>query len=372
VRVLFLTDRVSVRGGADLHLLQLIRWALDAGHRVIVAAGRFDDEAAVPAAAQTARIRGLASAVESSSRLGGLGDLLGALDVVHVQNVMNPRVLRTVAATGRAIATVQDHRVFCPGMGKSLPDGEPCRVVMGEEACARCLPDAEYRRHVLHLTNQRRQALQDMRLVVLSRWMGAQLAEVGLGGAEVIPPWVALGPVRHHPRRGFLLGGRLVAHKGVLDGWAAWRASGTGEPLTIAGEGPLADRLEGADHLGWVPVDRLRSELQRARALLFPSFWQEPFGMLGVEALAQGTPVIAADSGGTSEWTDVGCLRVPSGDVESMASAIARLDDDPEMARRLGQAGRSMVGRRFSRASIERRLTAIYRSVAEQDPRSPT
>ena len=81
----------------------------------------------------------------TTSGLAGLDELTGQHDRVHVQNVMNPVALKTAVDTGRAIVTVQDHRVFCPGPGKTLPDGTRCHHSMSAEACALCLDDEAYR-----------------------------------------------------------------------------------------------------------------------------------------------------------------------------------------------------------------------------------
>ncbi len=362
-RVLYLTDRLSLRGGADQHLLQVIGAAVDSGFRVAVACGRRDAEVQLPAAVTVHRMRGLASAVASRRGLGPLDELLAGGDVVHVQNLMNPRALMTAVATGRAVVTVQDHRVFCPGPGRTLPDGSPCGVRMADDACRVCLPDDGYRRRTLELTGARRDALTSARLVVLSRWMAAGLAAAGLPGAAVVPPWIRTGEPRRDPGHGLVLGGRLVHHKGVLDGWRAWRSGGGDHPLAVAGEGPLEDRLDGARRLGWLDRDALDRLLAASRALLFPARWQEPFGILGVEALARGLPVVVADVAGTREWSDQGCLRVPPGDVEAMAEAVGRLVDDPGLALELGEAGRLMVARRFAREGLEPRLWEEYRKV---------
>jgi glycosyltransferase involved in cell wall biosynthesis len=360
VRILYLTDRLGSRGGADYHLLQLIAAAVDAGHRVTVACGRRDPELRLRPEIEVARIRGLATPVESRARLDDLDRLLEQTEVVHVQNVMNPHVLRVSAATGRAVVTVQDHRVFCPSMGKTLPDRRRCSTPMGEAVCSACLPETEYLMRTLELTRQRRDALHGARLIVLSRYMAAELEEVGLPGAEVIPPWIA--PGAEAPERGtaFLLAGRLVSHKGVLDAWRAWRASGTEVQLRVAGTGRLEPELGGAELLGWLDASALRVELRRARALLFPTYWQEPFGILGLQSLAEATPVIVAESGGSSEWSGAGCIRVPAGDVTAMAEAIDSLDRNPDEAMRLGQEGREAVTAGFARAILEPRLLAVY------------
>jgi glycosyltransferase involved in cell wall biosynthesis len=363
VHILYLTDRLGLRGGADHHLLQTIDAAVTAGHEVTVACGRRDPDLGLRPEISVVRIRGLATAVESRARLDGLDGLLERAEVVHVQNVMNPHVLRVSAATGRAVATVQDHRVFCPAMGKTLPDRTRCQNPMGEAVCCSCLLEPEYLARTLELTRQRRDALRGARLIVLSAYMAAELEEVGLPGAEVISPWIAPGTEAPEQGAAFLLAGRLVSHKGVLDAWRAWRSSGTETPLRVAGAGRLETELEGADLLGWLGETDLKAELRGARALLFPTYWQEPFGILGPQALAEATPVIVAESGGSSEWSGAGCIRVPAGDVSAMAEAIASLDQCPDEAIRLGQEGREAVTAGFSRADLEARLLAVYDEV---------
>jgi glycosyltransferase involved in cell wall biosynthesis len=311
-----------------------------------------------------ARVRGLASAVASTLRLAGLDRLLTAADVVHVQNVMNPVALRLAVATSRAVVTIQDHRVLCPSIGKTTPDGSPCLQAMGADVCGACLPDADYRARMLELTAARRDALRGARLIVLSRYVADALAVVGLAGAEVLPPWVEVGHGPANAGDGFVLAGRLVRHKAVEIGWEAWLRAGQPAALRVAGDGPMADCLAGAELKGWLAHHELRRLLRSSRALLFPGLWQEPFGIVGVETLAEGTPVVLAATGGVDDWAGAGCVRVAPGDVEAMARVIARLAADPDEALRLGEEGREAVRRGFSRNRIERRLLEIYGEVA--------
>ncbi len=368
MRILFLADRLSLRGGADHHLRQVIAAAAAAGHRVTLACGRAEPGVGPPAGVSLVRLRGLAARAASAARLTGLDALLAGHDVVHAQNVMNPVALAAATAAGRAVVTVQDHRVLCPGPGKTLPDGSRCRVAMDEAACAACLPGVAYREEMLALTRARLEALRGARLVVLSDYMARELAAADLPGARVLPPWVTPGPPRARPGDGLLLAGRMVAHKGVIVAWRAWRRAATPLPLRVAGSGPLAAAMDGAARLGWLDRAALRRELRRARALLFPSRWQEPFGILGVEALAEGTPVIVADTGGTRSWSAAGCLRVPAGDAGAMAEAVSRLAADPSLALRLGREGQAAVAVVFSRRLIEPRLLALYEAAARAEP----
>ena len=360
MRLLFLTDRLSDRGGADQHLAQVVGAVLEAGHRVRVAFGRDEGGIEFPDSVELHRIRGLSTRVKSHGRLGSLAGLLGEAEVVHIQNVMNPSALATAVETGRAVVTVQDHRVFCPGQGKTLPDGSACAVAMDDEVCSGCLPDDTYRRSTLELTRERLAALSGAEVVVLSGYMAEQLAAVGVKESRVVPPWVEVGPRRSDPGTGLVLGGRLVEHKGIMDGWRAWHEGGRLLPLTIAGSGPLEGELMGAQRRGWLGPEDLRTELRRARALIFPARWQEPFGILGLEALAQGTPVVVADGGGTSEWSASGCIRLPAGDVPAMSAAIGRLAADPQFALKLGREGQTAVRERFAKERIAPELAEIY------------
>ena len=114
---------------------------------------------------------------------------------------------------------------------------------MSAEVCASCLPEAAYRERMIAITSARREATRGARITVLSQYMADELAQAGLRGARVLPPWVEVGPARDDPGEGFLLAGRLVAHKGADLGWQAWAQSGVGSPLRVAGAGRLAEGL---------------------------------------------------------------------------------------------------------------------------------
>lgn len=364
VRVVYVADRVDLRGGAGRHLLQVIGWAVRSRLRVTVATGRIGGRVLDPANATLVRIPGLASRLATDAGLGELARQVGQADVIHVQNVMNPRAIALAAQTGRAVVTVQDHRFFCPGPGKTLPDGQCCRSPMADGVCAHCLGDEAYRSQLLDVTRARLHALADATVVVLSRYMAAELAAAGIPGALVIPPSFDVSGGEPEEGSAFLLAGRLVRHKAPVDAWAAWTRAGRPLPLRVAGQGGERRALEGAVHLGWLEPAALELELARSRALLLPSRWQEPFGMIGVEALARATPVIVGRSGGTDDWTDAGCIVVERGDVGAMAGALSELAHDPGRAVRLGRSGREMVVERFARAAIEGRLRLLYEAAA--------
>ncbi|MCT0233009.1 glycosyltransferase family 4 protein [Synechococcus sp. CS-1327] len=131
--------------------------------------------------------------------------------------------------------------------------------------------------------------------------------------------------------------GRLTANKGVDA--AIDVAHRTGQRLVIAGnqsteEGAskyfrqaISPHLDG-DQIRWIgPVDDAQKHelLAGASALLFPIRWDEPFGMVMIEALACGTPVIATRMGSTPEVIDHGSTGFLCDTVEDMVQAIKDL-----------------------------------------------
>jgi glycosyltransferase involved in cell wall biosynthesis len=91
----------------------------------------------------------------------------------------------------------------------------------------------------------------------------------------------------------------------------------------------------------------------------------ESFGLAVVEGMANGTAVVAADSGAVREIVEPGvtALLVPPGDDETLATALLALHDDPERRRSLAAAGAEAARARFDMLKTTRRLEQIYRDV---------
>ncbi len=95
----------------------------------------------------------------------------------------------------------------------------------------------------------------------------------------------------------------------------------------------------------------------------------EAFGMVLVEAMACGRPVIASDSGASREIVESGVtgLLVPPGDAEQLGEAILTLLGDRERRLRMGQAGAARVRELFSAERMVRRLETVYQEMVRKD-----
>lgn len=115
-----------------------------------------------------------------------------------------------------------------------------------------------------------------------------------------------------------------------------------------------------------IPHSQLSRYYQEADAFIFPSVWDEPFGMPPVEAMSFGVPVVATRSGGIVETVEdgkTGLLTEP-GDSDALAGAILRLLDNDNLRKTMGQAGRKRVMKFFSWDRITEDLLVLYKSIS--------
>lgn len=101
--------------------------------------------------------------------------------------------------------------------------------------------------------------------------------------------------------------------------------------------------------LGWIDHGKIREIYRGMDLCVVPSLWAEPFGMVAVEAMAAGKPVVASDTGGLKVSVDDGVtgLLFPPGDSRGLNKCLNRLLDDPSLMKQMGEAGRDRVVRYF-------------------------
>jgi glycosyltransferase involved in cell wall biosynthesis len=196
-------------------------------------------------------------------------------------------------------------------------------------------------------------------------------APASLRAAHVIPNPIDLAgwPMRERKEDHLLWIGRMTAEKGPHRAIAAARAAGL--PLVLAGviqpgqeaffERMVAPHIDGerVRFLGEVGGAFKRALFAGARALLMPISWEEPFGMVMVEALACGTPVIAFPAGAASELIVDGVTGFLVEDERAMAAAVERL---PELSSR---ACRAWVAEHLDVNVVARAYADVYGAAIE-------
>jgi glycosyltransferase involved in cell wall biosynthesis len=182
------------------------------------------------------------------------------------------------------------------------------------------------------------------------------------------PVDVEAWPLREVKDEYLLWVGRMNAEKGPHRAIAAARAAGV--PLVLAGviqpgqeaffAREVAPHVDGAkvSFVGEIGGATKRALFAGARGLLMPIRWEEPFGMVMIEALSCGTPVIAFDEGAAPEVVVDGVTGFLVGDEGEMAAAVGRL---PEIS---GRRCRGWVVEHCDATVVAGAYAKLYASVS--------
>lgn len=183
----------------------------------------------------------------------------------------------------------------------------------------------------------------------------------------------------------YLFLGRLVDQKGISVLLRAWseleRRLGSAAPqLKICGQGPLEAAVRAAcerhtsltfcGHTSGKEKDRI---LRGCRAMIAPSLWWEPLGLVTYEAYDYGKPMLAARSGGLTETVShgrTGLLHQP-GDWRELANQVMALESNRALRREMGAAGRRWLVSHTGSEAWSVAFNRILQQVTQADPASP-
>jgi glycosyltransferase involved in cell wall biosynthesis len=367
-RVLVATPHLGTDGGIAAHVTASVAALSRHGFDVVAVVG--EEHAAVAPAARVVRVPGLGRADASASTNAAFLEVVASVrpDVIHMHKVDDPDLLRAAARAAPVVVDVHDF-VGCitgakyfraPGDECHRPHGPGCLANLYAKGCVHRRDPRSALRHY-PLVSRRLDALRSVDAVVAhSAFIERHLHVNGVTRTALVPlfvhPLPEPTPLPSHPR--ILFSGRVVEAKGVETLLRA--AARLDVPLDIAGDGwwlPRARRLAArlglsgrVAFLGWLNEDELARANDRAAVVALPSHWPEPFGLVGLEALAHGRPVVASRTGGMPEWLEHGevGLLVPPGDEAALARALAGLLADPARAAALGARGAALVRSSFS------------------------
>ncbi|MGH3048842.1 MAG: glycosyltransferase family 4 protein [Gaiellaceae bacterium] len=357
MKLVHVVDSLDAVGGVQTYLQQLVPGLRGRGiESVLVTAaevpGLDDDGATLPA--------------ETIARFDTL--LAGERpDACLLHLAPSPAVALAAAARAPTLAFAHDYAMVCPGNARHLHRSNRfCAEGPGLRCFRRAYTERSTNRRPDRLARAYRRAgawpaawPSLARVLVASPFVGDVLARDGVPAERIrVVAYPVAPPPAAEPERAadVLFVNRLVAAKGVHVLLRAL-AGLDGVSVAIAGDGPERPHLESlaaelgvdARFLGWVDGDRRAALLRGCRVFAFPSLWQEPFGIAGVEALAAGIPVVASAVGGVPSWLEDGRggLLVPPGDPPALAAAIRRVLDEPSLAESLAAAG-PQAAERFS------------------------
>jgi glycosyltransferase involved in cell wall biosynthesis len=383
-RILLVHADYRQRGGEEAMVEAESELLRSHGH--VVEELRFDNAAWASSGGPTGRLRQGLETVWSSRARRRIRRTVDAFrpDLVHVHNTFpsaSPSIYSALPKNVPVVQTLHNYRLVCPA-GTLFRAGRPCLDCLGRAVPWPGVKHACYRgsasqsgvvatmlaTHRLLRTWSRIDAF-----VALNPRMRELMITGGLPGDRIrtVPNFLEPDPgAGTGPRSGFLYLGRLTEEKGLRVLIEAARA--TPGLVRVAGDGPLASvaaeaAAEGAiEYLGHRQRATLIEDIQSAVAVVVPSVWYEPFGMVVLDAFAAGTPVIASRIGAIPDIATEGetGLLIDAGDAGALANAMQWALDNPKRMLEMGKHARGAYETRFRGPAHLEALLDVYRFAA--------
>ena len=380
MRILLVHNRYQHTGGEDGVVTSEADLLRKGGHEVrLLMASNDDIRSSVDQAVVAAQvIYNFAGRHLVSDEISTFGP-----DIVHVHNFF-PRLSPAVFDACRkanvpSVWTLHNFRALCAN-GFLFRDGQPC------EACVGRIPVAAIRHgcyrgsrvgstavaamiaYHQHIGTWRRKV---SRFIALTEFAKQKFIAGGIPSDRLfVKPNFSedLMPDRSDlatRRNGAVFVGRLSPEKGVkmlIDAWHKIDA-----PLTIIGDGPERTALEAmapanVRFLGFLDRPAVRSAMANAQVLVVPSIWYEMFGLVAIEAMALGTPVVAFDIGALSEIVldHVNGRLVQPGRVDELIKVLHEFFAATDRHVSLSAGARHTYVKRYSPTSNLEMLEEIY------------
>jgi glycosyltransferase involved in cell wall biosynthesis len=395
LRIIQLSKDYSSTGGIATYVLQLCSALEAAGHEVIVIHA---DPKAAPVPAGVSRqfyvkeFDRFTSDGQGGRTASEVIEVLETVDpdLVHIQANNNFMLEAEIRRRFPAIKSLHVYD-YCPSgnkfhhaLGQTChhPTGPLCVARMGYKRCLLSKRPSVIWWHYQRCVEANRNNAQYLKLIVASEYVKQQAVATGYRPEqiEVLPYFTelpALSPGESDGRKTVKFVGRVVREKGLDRLLSALRLVRTPWRLVVDGDGMdlprvkrLARRLgleDRVEFVGWADRAAHLNLYRDASVVVVPSMWPEPFGIVGIEAMSYGKPVVAFRVGGIPEWLEdnvTGFLVTPH-DVNQMAEKIEFLLEHPDVAREMGMKGRDRVEREFTGQQHVARLLDIYQEVME-------
>lgn len=294
-------------------------------------------------------------------------------DMVYIHQVLNSKLIHLLATQRPSVRFVHGFKMMCPDGRKTLntikkvcsyPLGYTCQVNAYK---FRCMPRNPLVGVPLIFRSKKIARLHKKysHMVVASHFMKSILLYNGFEEKKVnvIPYFTYLPTIQDNAyvkdRPIIFALGRIVPEKGMHTLFHAMGKLDEKVQLVVAGDGSALDELkklakelgisERVSFCGWIDHQKLDTLYQQCSMVVIPSIWPEPFGIVGIEAMAYGKPTIAYDVGGISEWLkdgDSGFLVKP-GDENELVEKINFILNNPAQVVEMEKFCKQLILDRF-------------------------
>lgn len=313
---------------------------------------------------------------------------------IKLLHVHSPDLLVHLTGECPVIFTVHNHSAYCPSGTKYLAGQQKIcernfsylgctwgKIVdgCGSRKPQRIINELQHSHQILNI-------LKKLKITVVanSDYVRGELIKNGVPSEQTITlrcgiaiPQTTAAPLslEKHKNQRILFVGRIVPDKGLE--WLLKTLVNVDPQihLDIAGEGWDRPRLEKLANTlglsnriiwhGWCDTEKLNTLYQECFAVVFPSVWPEPAGLVTLEAYARYRPVIASSVGGIPEHLEdkeTGIL-VAANNIKKLSDAITELSTDYQRCRRLGEQGNALFLKKFTMDAHVKQLQRIYENI---------
>ena len=352
-RVLYVSEKAGFFGGVERYIYDTAKALKDSGWFVSM---MFTEEAL--------ELQDFLKIFDSSYRPAEIDRIIAEedFDLVVIFKINDVSLISKLRLAFNTSVCVSDHDYYCARRHKYFPVGRiNCLLPSNLFYCSICTMGCTNMFKFSALLNEVRKCRSFM---VLSEFMRHNLLINGFPEKSIYKIY----PVREVPekqdrKRAFakppviMFAGQLIRGKGVDLMLKALTLLNRDYHALIVGDGKdmeylkkLASQLgiaKKVEFTGW--QDDVSKLWDKADIAVFPSRWQEPFGLVGIEAFAHKVPVIAFDVGGVSEWLYHGKngLLVPPRDIVTMCAELDYILSTHETAEDMGIVGYKFVSKYF-------------------------
>lgn len=395
MKILHLNEHLSWSGGIETYLLSLVPRLEALGHQqsLLYAGG----DAGLMAGSRRLPLLARSEAAARRECYKSVTDILAEErpDLVHVHNIRNTGAL---AACLDAVPTVlhgHDYRYLCPASTfffrrhETICErtcGPGCFVATVGGRCMSLRPPYAWTYYAA-VRFAAANAGRFFRVVANSGYMRDRFIQAGFPTAkvDVLPYFCPVEPLSGHrtvPARPTLLWlgrarpnkgyryfvealGRLPEQvQGILIG--DFSAQAAADVRRLADAGGCQNRVEIRP---WSSREAIDGVFAAATIVVVPSVWAEPLGIVGLESLARGVPVVASDVGGVREWLHEGRTGrlVPPKDSAAIAAAVSDILALPDQGRGLGENGLTLIREKFSVQGHVDELLELYEAACASE-----
>ena len=292
--------------------------------------------------------------------------LLQSADLIVIHTIL-PEELLQILPRHKCFFFAHDHNIYCRRHHYYTPVGRTnCHR---KYAALRCFVCSLGRNEAPPLALYR-----SFPALVLSEFMADNLKKNGFRKIVKLPVFTEsvprTSPFMPDGRLRILFLGQLIRGKGADLMLKTLSDLNIPFDCTIAGDGndrPMLEKMAAEFRLtekvhfsGFVSEPEKLWE--KCDVFFFPVRWQEPFGLVGVEAMAHGVPAVAFDTGGVREWLAEGetGFALPEKDTAGAAGALTALAAAPELLDKMGRNALALVKEKFSEKCFIDKFSSLF------------